>query len=411
MAESKLNKDPQTWVQPAGRIALGCDPELFLANEDGIIGAEKVIPKEGIPSAGSTAWPYPIGTVNGAVLDGVQLELHPPASTCRQSLAANLAQIFAALELKLVSHKGVKVSFDPVVEVSKKELDTLSEDAKKLGCAPSLNTNKASATIKVAKSLELMRSAGGHLHLGSLDAFHGPMKDGKPTDSEKTIQLVNLLDLFVGLPCVLIDRDPQAAKRRRIYGRAGEHRLPPHGVEYRVLSNFWLRNYILMSFVFGQARLALAVWNSSFQRATTIYNPKTGIYDPLKPLTPNHYERLMATVDMKLVAKAINTNNLKLAKAQWAKVADFIEEYVPTTVGSGLSSGSTEAFDYFATMAQEKGLQYWFPDDPLRHWTGKGSNTPGYCGFESYIGGAEIHTLKVMKKPDNVASVTLAKAA
>jgi hypothetical protein len=74
---------------------------------------------------------------------------------------------------------------------------------------------------------------------------------------ENPMLAAKVLDAFVGIPSVLLDRDPNAALRRTIYGKAGDYRLPPHGFEYRTLSNFWINSYFLFSFVFGMARHAI----------------------------------------------------------------------------------------------------------------------------------------------------------
>lgn len=377
-------KNPE--ILPVAYFRLGCDPELFLANAAGVIGAEKVVDAKGIV-AGS----------GKAVLDGVQLELHPAPSTCRQSLAGNIAAIFRSIDTALKSRNdGVKVSFDPVVTVSKKELDSLSEQAKKLGCAPSLNTHKPNAVLKVAKRNERMRSAGGHLHLAVGTAyFHGPKgTDGKPTDTPDTIKFVDLLDVFVGLPSVLLDRDPNASKRRRVYGKAGEHRLPPHGVEYRVLSNFWLRNYMLMSFVFGQARQAYDVWYCSKPGAIA-YNSSTG---QNQAMNFDFYADLMKRVKMKDVSKAINRSDLDLAWKLWNEVSEFVTEFNHQG-RSGMASKTIHNFNWWAKDVQEHGLEKWFPDNPLDHWCGRGLNSPGFAGFESYISGATIRRLPPVVVP------------
>jgi hypothetical protein len=49
-----------------------------------------------------------------------------------------------------------------------------------------------------------------------------------------------MLDATIGVMSVLLFRNPEEKQRREFYGRAGEYRLPPHGLEYRVLSNAWL---------------------------------------------------------------------------------------------------------------------------------------------------------------------------
>lgn len=55
--------------------------------------------------------------------------------------------------------------------------------------------------------------------------------------------MVKLLDIFLGIPSVIIDPDK---KRRELYGKAGAFRLTKYGVEYRTLSSYMMsEDYIL----------------------------------------------------------------------------------------------------------------------------------------------------------------------
>ena len=106
------------------------------------------------------------------------------------------------------------------------------------------------ATKEIAKTN--FRTAGGHIHIGgnTTDVVCDPLM--KP-------MFVYMLDLFVGIPSVLIDNSTQTYRRRKYFGAAGCHRDKPYGLEYRVLSPFWLRSascrslfYNLCNFVFHE---------------------------------------------------------------------------------------------------------------------------------------------------------------
>ena len=55
-----------------------------------------------------------------------------------------------------------------------------------------------------------------------------------------------MLDLFLGLPFVLIE---EKTNRRTLFGHAGRHRVTNYGLEYRTLSNHWLKSPKLVSLV------------------------------------------------------------------------------------------------------------------------------------------------------------------
>lgn len=377
---------------------IGADPELFLTTDEGIIGSERAIPKEGVQ----------MGWGHGIVRDGVQVELHPAPSTCRQSFGAGLWAVMNQLVTTLQTQKGVKPSFEQVVKVSKKELDQLSDDAKVLGCAPSLNSHRPRATVRVAKRDQRVRSAGGHVHLGvesDTKADLATDEKGNPKFPEKVKKLVNLLDVLVGLPCVLIDRDPNQKIRRRIYGRAGEHRLPKHGIEYRTPSNFWLRHYYLMHFVTGMARLALECYYRSFiydqvYLANFMKQAPAGTI-PRAPINFNFYDSLMEVVDMRKVEKAINRNDFDLAMEQWLPVHDWIETHVGPHMSCGLGAGTKDNFLFFVNKIKESGLEYWFADNPITAWHHKHHGS----GFEYWLN-SQVGAERRQIRKEGVANVS-----
>lgn len=346
------------------RFPLGCDPELFLERAGAVIGSEEAIPETGI-----------VDSYNGKIVqDGVQVELNPRPSSCRQTLAYEIAAAFTTLKAHLQKMENVKISFASVIEMDKGQMDKLSEKSKRLGCMPSLNSYDKAASISVDPATYMKRSAAGHLHLAI-----GGMKANKDPD-----RMAQMLDIIVGNTSVLMDRDPMAAERRKVYGRAGEYRLPKHGLEYRTPSNFWLRSYSLMSGVFSLARLAVGVmeFTQSFHA------------EPLYPGYQNPYlagyhafdaeSELLKRVDVEKVRKAINENDVELAKENYQGVRDFISEFV-LTGDAGLVPSRLKPFDYFIHMIDQQGLWYWFPDDPMEHWT----NAPVtiHPGFESFMDG------------------------
>lgn len=347
----------------------GCDPELFFANSEGkIVGAEKVLPKEGY-----LATQY---APKGVILDGVQVELNPAASACRQTVAIGIIAAFKTLRNHLMD-KSTTTCFDAVITVSKKELESLSEQSRKFGCAPSNNFYDKDATIKANPAKYLKRSAGGHIHLG----LSGAVKMHRE-------RLVPILDAIVGNTCVMIDRCPDAAERRKNYGRAGEYRLPSHGIEYRTLSNFWLRSYPLFSLVLGLARLSVSILDETLNKhATNWWDAESG---------------LMQHLDLKKVQRAINENDLQLAKENWQVVRDYISQHVPKNRNwrqeTGLDEANLDAFDYFLEVVEKKGLNYWFPDDPLKHWCN--TKCDGNDGWERWL-----DTVVRKKMPSTVVKI------
>jgi len=94
------------------------------------------------------------------------------------------------------------------------------------------------------------RSCGGHIHLGDT---------GKVlrTDEESPLFVVHMLDLFIGVPSLWLDRDPSSPARRSLYGQAGRYRVTDYGLEYRSLGNFWLQSPQLVGLIYDLAVFAV----------------------------------------------------------------------------------------------------------------------------------------------------------
>lgn len=359
-------------------ISLGADPELFVVDKKGdVIGSEKIIPESGLKN------------LSGKIIrDGVQVEFNPAPYTCRQSLAHALKDCFQVLDEAKSKIPGAKVSFDVNVKVTKKEMKSLSPKSQELGCAPSFNIHDSGATVGVADaSAFLSRSAGGHVHIGTganarlKELFAAPEK------------VVALLDIIVGNTCVLIDRDSGNKIRRQTYGRAGEYRLPPHGLEYRTLSNFWLRSYPLMSFVTGLTRQAISIAYSS----------------GLESHQGKHHDymsEILNAVDIEDVVTAINNNDKKLALENFNKIAPILEKM--NMAGGAIHRDNIAIFRHFITRSARQ----WFPGDPVKHWL---TGNKGYgFGWESYIGKGGVvdkHMQKTQKLKDSLSIITRRRAA
>lgn len=66
--------------------------------------------------------------------------------------------------------------------------------------------------------------------------------------------MVKLLDIFLGIPSVIIDPDKE---RRKLYGRAGAFRLTKYGFEYRTLSSYMMSKDSILNLVWDLLSLAV----------------------------------------------------------------------------------------------------------------------------------------------------------
>jgi hypothetical protein len=324
---------------------LGCDPEFFFKLGKKVIGSEKVF-KTGPLEVYRNG--YDKKEWSKFIIDGVQAELNPPAMTCRANLANEIRKCFETLKSQIAKvDQNIQVDFSRTVKVTKSELSTLDEKNQRFGCMPSFSAYGESMTrlSEVDPLVYLNRSAGGHIHVGVTNTIMKKNLKDNPN------QLVQLFDMIIGNTCVLVDRDLGNVARRKMYGRAGEYRLPKHGLEYRTPSNFWLTHYILMSMTFGLAKLAVDMASCTQYEA--------------------YFEAMTKAVDIEQVRKAINGNNAKLAFKNFLALEPILVKATAHGADAyGLNPQTIPLFKHFVTRVQEKGLSYWFDTtDPIQHWT------------------------------------------
>lgn len=325
----------------------GCDPEGLIRNPAGlVVGAEEVVPPEGIiktwghlsETGFRRDWAQQPSDIPVLFPDGVQLEFNVNAYDCVAYTVNALAQSMRLLKGELAKGNHTLDLTTKATVITDDVWERLSPRGKQLGSLPSFNAY-GDEPLQVTDENRKLRTGAGHIHFG----FNANGDLPHDVDSLKT--LAKICDRIVGIPSVMIDVDPDNATRRTMYGRAGEFRPQPHGFEYRTPSNFWLTSGPLAGFIFGAARLALAIYRRELKGEKLL--DKIGMSDDLVKL-------------------AINSNDVALATRLYN---DHLKPFILQNVGAmdGLWPRMLPTFEAFAQMVQEKGLAHFWPD-PLTHW-------------------------------------------
>lgn len=217
-------------------ITIGADPELFLECNGEFKSAIDRI--GGIKTA-----PRPLGREGFFVQeDNVAVEFNiPPAKTVEafvESIQWSLSEIAREVEA---------FGFKPCIKAAAlfPPSELVDPRALAFGCEPDFNAwNHGLTNPKPHSAHYRLRSCGGHVHVGY------------PKDSGiNRHRLVQLMDLYLGVPSILMDDDQE---RRQLYGKAGCFRGTDYGgTEYRVLSNFWLKKPEYQTWVFEQTHRAI----------------------------------------------------------------------------------------------------------------------------------------------------------
>ena len=231
-------------------VTIGADPELFLINSKtgevvssiGIIPGEKGNPYRSID--------MPEGY--GLEIDNILAEFNiPPVRTKEDFIEAITYMKNYIKKFIKTKNSNLDILCKASMMVNKDQLQ--SPEAKMFGCSVDYNAYTEEPNPKPKGERTNLRSAGFHIHIGY---------DNCNIDTSLT--LIKYLDMYLGVPSVLKDSD---TKRRSLYGKAGCFRLTPYGLEYRVLSSYFLSTKITLSWVWSGVRKAIEAYNGGYELA------------------------------------------------------------------------------------------------------------------------------------------------
>lgn len=227
-------------------LTIGADPELFLTKDGelkssiGLIGGSKLEPR----ALGNRAGFY-------VQEDNVAVEFNIPPAKSLQEFCDAIEWGVRTIDEE-VKPFGMQVAFLASAIFPDAELAT--PQAQMFGCTPDFNAWKRGKRNPRPRARNTrLRSCGGHIHVGY------PLSAN--IDKHRAVQM---MDLYLGVPSVMMDTDQQ---RRKLYGKAGCYRVTDYGFEYRVLSNFWLKEPKYTEWAYTQTIRAL-------NRATKLGRPR-----------------------------------------------------------------------------------------------------------------------------------------
>ena len=222
-------------------LLIGADPELFVSVDGAMVSAAGLVP-------GTKDNPHPV--TGGAIqVDGMALEFNITPAATSDEFVSRITKVLNTLKQQLPPTHQVEIisstTFSPAV------YKAAPPSARRLGCDPDFDAYTLRPNPRPRPPTQSFRTAAGHLHLGWINPGE-PLPD---LHFEDCAALAKALDVFVGIPSYLVE-DEAAHARRRLYGKAGAFRPKPYGMEYRTLSNFWLKDPAHMNWVFFQAHKA-----------------------------------------------------------------------------------------------------------------------------------------------------------
>lgn len=213
-------------------LLIGADPEVFVQQNGKFVSAHGLV-------NGTKEAPYKVE--RGAVqVDGMALEFNIDPAANAKEFSKNIKTVMEILDGMVPDHTLNPV---PTATFGMDYMRTQPEEALELGCEPDFNAwDNGNVNTKPNGDVDF-RTGAGHIHIG----WTKDVDITDPDHLDACMTVVKQLDWSLGIMSTRYDKDE---KRRELYGDWGAFRPKPYGVEYRVLSNAWLKDPKLVDWVY-----------------------------------------------------------------------------------------------------------------------------------------------------------------
>lgn len=248
---------------------IGADPEVFVRQrtDKTKFGSLQIVPICGLVG-GTKEKPIPITSIPMSARakavgqfayqeDGVAFEVNVPASRSAEDFTYSIQTVVQHMTAMLAD-KNLTMDFSKPFHVFTPEQLNLPA-AREIGCSPDFNAWEGEAGVKrnpfSDKDLGNERFCGGHLHL-----------QYNYNNVPRHI-MAQFMDVVCALPTLFWDKQ---GNRRKFYGLPGLYREKEYGIEYRTLSNFWLRRDTFEHILYPMAREVLRLGALANEEPSTL---------------------------------------------------------------------------------------------------------------------------------------------
>lgn len=217
---------------------IGTDPEFFLVDKK----TGKYI--SAIPHIEGTKHnPAPLPSGGSVQHDNVALEFATDPTDSKEGFVNVIRNAFKDINSQISEDHDIVAIPSATFESNQLE----HPEAQEFGCDPDYDAWTIAINNKPTSEDQNFRSCGGHIHVGHVEG------DGNDflLDPYGKVDTVKMMDFVHGIISTILDNSKAAIERRKLYGKAGCHRPTSYGVEYRVLSNYWLKSPQLVMMVYS----------------------------------------------------------------------------------------------------------------------------------------------------------------
>jgi hypothetical protein len=220
-----------------GKWTAGADPELMLTKNGEYVAVQPYV-------LGTKEEPQPLPYGGNAQRDNVAIEFGIVPAKSSAEFVMNIGNTISDLIDILPEDVNLNVIASALFPGS----ELTHPECNLFGCNEDYNAwtmlpNDAPST----KGHRRLRCCGGHFHTGYVVGSGFDFlkdKDGKGS-------FIRALDATIGQISTILDDNKEAIDRRKLYGKAGCYRETDYGVEYRTMSNFWIKSPRLVELVYS----------------------------------------------------------------------------------------------------------------------------------------------------------------
>lgn len=333
-------------------LYMGMDPEFFLLDKEGVlVPADNLLPSQDEASETVSNRVSMGSRANALYYDGIQGEMSIGPSYCRAYVMDNICRLARALYQDVLKPKEVSVCLDGSVEITPEILKRARfKRSRQFGCDPDFGMWEGGMpnVVGVHAETHMLRYAGGHIHLGVPSFKNADITQRRSypwalLTGEGRMRTVKMLDVLVGLPLVMLERESDR-RRREQYGKAGCFRDPDHGIEYRVPSALTILHPSLTNLFLDLARTAVDV------------------------VVEDQDQHFLGLVPQEELIAAINSGDKALAYQNFCRIKQNLNIFAKNSPNHDIAGPLMGAFEYLAMVGVEEA----FKDDFVTAW---GANT------------------------------------
>lgn len=209
-------------------------------------------------------------------------------------------------------------------------------------------------SVTLNSNIKGLRQADGTIYIKASNPDY--FKDAKMGIDHP--QIIKLLDTLVANLCVLLGSPKRSPENYNI-----DNTVPEPVIEYKTLSNFYMRSYKLMSLVTGMIRVAILIAGQS-----TLGN--------------NYIQEFLDAVPEKDIKDAIKNADKDLAMSNWKKLEPLLLIATKDSSSYPLHNDNIAKFHSFLKNGLDK-----LPKDVLNHWSNlpEGHGTGWETFMENYV--------------------------